>query len=142
VLWIAAAFAALVILTLRAQRSEAARKSSSRWLVGIAAALLLVASLRFGGRALLLGIPFAAWLILRFVKFTRVAPGNPIGGQRPRGVMTREEALHVLGLSHGASPDEIVSAHRNLIKKVHPDQGGSGFLTQQVNEARDVLLKR
>jgi curved DNA-binding protein CbpA len=53
--------------------------------------------------------------------------------------MTREEALRVLGLKEGASRAEIIHAHRSLIKKVHPDHGGSDLLAQQVNEARRVL---
>jgi curved DNA-binding protein CbpA len=56
--------------------------------------------------------------------------------------MSHEEALKVLGLEAGASAEAVMKAHRELIKKVHPDQGGSSFLTQQVNEAKQVLLKR
>ncbi|MBX6367583.1 MAG: DnaJ domain-containing protein [Rhodospirillales bacterium] len=54
--------------------------------------------------------------------------------------MTREEALQVLDLQPGASPEEIRAAHRRLMLKVHPDQGGSTWLAARLNEARDVLL--
>ena len=54
--------------------------------------------------------------------------------------MTREEAHRILDLQEGATAEEIKKAHKNLVRKVHPDQGGSDYLAQQVNQARDILL--
>lgn len=54
--------------------------------------------------------------------------------------MTRSDALAALGLTEGATPEEIVAAHRKLIQKLHPDRGGNDFLAAQINQARDVLL--
>jgi hypothetical protein len=54
--------------------------------------------------------------------------------------MTREEAYRVLGLAPGATREEIVAEYRRLMKRVHPDQGGTTYLAAQLNEAKDCLL--
>ncbi len=64
---------------------------------------------------------------------------GPRGG--PSRGMTVDEAYQVLGLSRGATRAEVQTAHRNLMKRFHPDQGGTTYLASQVNEAKDVLLK-
>ena len=61
----------------------------------------------------------------------------------PRGAgsdMTRDEALAVLGLTEGATVDEIRAAHRRLIQRMHPDVGGTADLAARINRAKDVLL--
>ncbi|MFC7050864.1 hypothetical protein [Emcibacter nanhaiensis] len=57
-----------------------------------------------------------------------------------RPSMAREEALEVLGLKGHPTVTEIKEAHHKLIRKIHPDQGGSDYLAMKINDARDVLL--
>jgi len=54
--------------------------------------------------------------------------------------MSVDEAYKVLGVSPKASEREIKEAHRKLMRKHHPDKGGSAELAARLNEARDVLL--
>ena len=58
----------------------------------------------------------------------------------PSSDMTREEALAVLGLAESASEEEIRAAHRRLIRRTHPDAGGTADLAARINRAKDVLL--
>ncbi len=62
--------------------------------------------------------------------------------RRGSGAMSRREALEVLGLAEGAGAAEIIRAHRTLMKKFHPDHGGSTTLAARVNQAKDVLMQR
>ncbi len=58
------------------------------------------------------------------------------------GAMTEDEAYQVLGLQKGATRDEITGAHRALMKKLHPDHGGTTALAARVNEAKEILMRR
>ena len=54
--------------------------------------------------------------------------------------ISKKEALEILGLREGASKDQILESYQKLMKKNHPDLGGSDWITKKLNEARDILL--
>lgn len=140
-------FAALVILVLlarafsRMKTAEAARWS--RITAGLACAI-------FGGLLTLRGLAILGAPLATFgIGLMAVGAGfrpkpNRQQSSPPASAssMTRAEALDILGLNDGASEDEIRDAYRTLMKRVHPDSGGTGGLSRRLTEARDVLLKR
>ncbi len=88
----------------------------------------------------------AAYLDRRQPRWREGAQGDAATGTHrsawSSGKMTEEEAYQILGVQPGASAEDIGRAHRSLMKKLHPDQGGSTYLAARVNEAKDVLLRR
>ena len=64
--------------------------------------------------------------------------------------MKKSEALRILGLSDGASDEQVKAAHRRKVVENHPDkfaQDSAEYAhaeerTKLINEARDVLLSR
>jgi len=87
----------------------------------------------------------AAYLDRRHPRWREDVDDNAAAGHRGPArarKMSEEEAYQILGLQPGASADEIGRAHRSLMKKLHPDHGGSTYLAARVNEAKDVLLRR
>lgn len=87
--------------------------------------------------------PQSARLIEAFLDQTapdwRASATGEAGG---KAGMTAAEAYEILGLSPGASEEQIRRAHRELIKKFHPDQGGSTYLAMKINQAKETLLRR
>jgi DnaJ domain len=82
-----------------------------------------------------------AYLDRRFTAWRQAQQGD--GDARPGnwdGSLTRDQAYEILGLAKGASREEIIAAHRGLMKKLHPDHGGSTALAARVNQAKDILL--
>ncbi|HEX5644752.1 MAG TPA: molecular chaperone DnaJ [Erythrobacter sp.] len=61
-----------------------------------------------------------------------------------RGQSTRARAIdrarQLLGVSAGATRQQIVEAHKRLVAMVHPDRGGTNEQVHEANAARDLLL--
>lgn len=64
------------------------------------------------------------------------------GGAPGSGAMTDQEAYEILGLKPGAGEEAVREAHRGLMKRIHPDAGGTSGLAARVNQAKDTLLKK
>lgn len=60
------------------------------------------------------------------------------GGFLPE--MTKREAAQILGTRESAGEERIREAHLRIMKANHPDLGGSSYLAEKVNEAKDMLL--
>jgi hypothetical protein len=107
--------------------------------LGVSTLVSLLSDMDDESRALLM-----AYLDRRDPRWREHANGDAATG-RPAassGKMTEQEAYQILGLQPGAHADAISRAHRTLMKKLHPDQGGSTYLAARVNEAKDILLRR
>ncbi len=85
-----------------------------------------------------------AYLDRRFAGRRGAGEGDADGGGRRGGAgkMSEDEAYEVLGLQKGAAREDVTRAHRALMQKLHPDHGGTTNLAAQVNEAKDILLRR
>jgi DnaJ-domain-containing protein 1 len=78
-------------------------------------------------------------VLLAYLERRGVAREEPeppgAGGQS----MTEAEAYRVLGLAPGASLEDVRAAYRRLMKRVHPDLGGSSPLAAMLNAAKELL---
>ncbi|WP_122465853.1 molecular chaperone DnaJ [Brevundimonas lutea] len=83
------------------------------------------------------GAMAAAGLWLTVASRVRSTRSRPIDPSR----MTDAEARRLLGVSAAANRGEIQAAWRRLMARAHPDQGGTQGLAEQLNQARDRLLK-
>lgn len=151
--------AGLVLLLLSRGRPGAPRTGSARagvsgwWLLaGLVVCAVLVrlglSWLAVAGGVLLgvvRGVAPLLPLLQHFQRQRGAAQDRESGASGARGVpprpgkMSRREALQVLGLDERATREDVQREYKRLIKRLHPDLGGSTYLTAKLNEARDVL---
>jgi hypothetical protein len=136
-----AVLAVIVLLALSVPETERGRKGLENTILGALAVGALVLVLTKAGMpwlAIALALFFTS--AKRFTGKKRAA-GADAPRQRGGDEMTREEAFRVLGLSPEATREEIVAEYRRLMKRVHPDQGGTTYLASRLNQAKDRLLE-
>lgn len=102
--------------------------------IGIGALLIFTGRLNFIFPLLIALIPF---LIPALLKYSGVQKNV---SKKSSQKMTVQEAYDILGLEPGATKQDILNAHKRLMKKIHPDTGGSNYLAQKLNEAKDLLV--
>lgn len=113
--------------------SEGARLASALF-AALAAVGAVVSAAKGNWMASLALVAASAWLAQRARQRIqrRVLAG--------RGGMSAQEARTILGVSEQASRADITSAHRRLIRRAHPDQGGATEQAARLNAARDRLV--
>jgi DnaJ-domain-containing protein 1 len=133
------------LLSLSASQGDEAKKNLVNTMFGA----LLMAALSFV--LIRSGLSWLAALLVIFFTAGRRFWSAKRGGPSPEGsappprsrdarVMSHDEAYAILGVEPGASKETILEAYKRLMKKMHPDQGGSTYLAQRINLARDVLV--
>lgn len=55
--------------------------------------------------------------------------------------MDKATALQVLGLDASYTKEQVDQQYKHYLKRLHPDVGGNDYLTQMLNQAREILLK-
>lgn len=144
-IWIALGCLALGLLVGGAGMRAAGRLARRTWrpAAGVLALAAFLAAAFFGVReawpAALAAAALGAWLA---VGARRRPPLRPPPTAPEPGQMGEAEARSILGVGADAKPAEIEAAYRRLMRRAHPDQGGTTGLAAQLNAARERLTGR
>jgi hypothetical protein len=128
---------AIVALIIQLNKSRRPGWQNKPWLQAggfLGAAILVSRFFRIPLATVLTTLPF-------LIEHLRESEARKGRGQPPmQQGMSREEAALILGVSPQAGEQEIMDAYRTLMRRHHPDRGGSDFLAAKINQARDILL--
>lgn len=141
--WLLIAAGALALLVWAGRGGLKAPRREWRLIAGGLALAALVAgtlSLLRGGWVLGLMLLSAGLALAGLARAPAPRPGPAPVPPSPQG-MSLSEARSVLGVGPDASREEIVEAHARLIRRTHPDAGGTDGLAAHLNAARDRLLE-
>ena len=156
-IYIIAGCAGVFLLIWLGKKLSKADEKTYRLIIKLAVILLLlvVAFIIFRtGQPIIAAILGAAGILLPYTvkllriygmarwvgRFFRKKKAN-ISQKTSSSQMTRKQALEILGLKEGATAKEIKERYQHLMKQVHPDKGGSAHFSQQLNDAKETLLK-
>jgi hypothetical protein len=139
-LYLALGAAALWVLVGLGRGRMAFKRREWRLLSGALAIAAFAAAAYVGLRG---GWEIAVVLVVLGLWMVTTARVNGPASSPPRTSdrMTLDEARSMLGVGPDATAEEIQAAYTRLMRRAHPDQGGSTGLAAQLNAARDRLLR-
>lgn len=141
--WLLIALAAVAVLVWAGRRGLKAPRREWRLIAGGLALAALVSgtlSLLRGGWIVGLLLLSAGLALAGVARSPAPRSGPAPVPPSPQG-MSLTEARSVLGVGPEASREEIIEAHARLIRRTHPDAGGTDGLAAHLNAARDRLLE-
>lgn len=82
-----------------------------------------------------------AFLDARHADWSNAKTGNNNDSFRqPETKMSKKQACEILGVPENSNKKQVIAAHKKLMQKIHPDKGGSVYLAQLINQAKDTLI--
>lgn len=92
-------------------------------------------------RLLILAIIIGLFIWLKRLRAVKRQQQNTPNQTVKSAAMSQADALDILGLQEPCSTEEIEQAYKKLMNRVHPDKGGTNYLANQINQAREILLR-